>query len=435
VKSKKPLAAILRPTHIKQFCGQEHLLHAGKPISNVIATKKLHSMLFWGPPGSGKTTLANVMTRHLGAHFVELSAVTSGVKDLREIVKAAAELWDLMQQKTVLFIDEIHRFNKTQQDALLPFVEDGTIFLIGATTENPSFSINNALLSRLTVYQLYALNNTTLGQILSSALEYLQQQSINLQFSKEIKPYFINLADHDARRLLNNLEVLAHISSGKTKITKELLVESLSTACRKFDHHGDVFYEQISALHKSVRNSDPDAALYWLARMLDGGCDPKYIARRGIRMATEDVGNADPRALQIALNAHDTYCKIGSPEGELALAQAIIYLAIAPKSNAVYLAFKAATDDASKSGSLPVPLHLRNATTKLMKTFSYGSGYKYDHDYPNNMALQQKRFFPDGFVAKDYYYPSEQGLESKIKEKLDEIRKLRQAYVNSECGN
>lgn len=424
--TRQPLAAILRPTDLAHFYGQKQLLAPGKPIANSIASGVLQSMLFWGPPGSGKTTLASLLAHTVGYNFVTLSATSSGVKEIKSIVLEADELWQQSQQKTVVFIDEIHRFNKTQQDALLPFVENGLFVLIGATTENPSFAINNALLSRLTIYQLHALEIAELNDILSNALQYLQTKNITITFAAYMREYFIAFADSDARKLLNNLELLAITHGNKTslEITKQLLEKALSTSYRKFDKGGDIFYEQISALHKAVRGSHPDAALYWLARMLDGGCDPLYIGRRVIRMASEDIGNADPRGLQLALNAYEVYQRLGSPEGELAIAQAVCFLAVAPKSNAVYTAFNAALADAKRSGSLAVPLHLRNAPTQFMQALGYGAEYQYDHDVAGGIALTQS-YFPDKFPQKIYYYPREQGLEIKIKEKLEAIRKDR----------
>lgn len=427
--TRQPLAALLRPAELKQFYGQQHLLATGKPLANGIASETLQSMLFWGPPGSGKTTLAHLLAKALKFKFVTMSATSAGVKEIKSIATEADLLWDNAQGKTMVFIDEIHRFNKTQQDCLLPLVENGSFVLIGATTENPSFSINNALLSRLTIYQLYALQAVELNNILTNALGYLQERNINLVFTAEVKEYFIALADCDARKLLNNLELLTAVmpkTSAATglKITKELLKQALSFSYRKFDKGGDIFYEQISALHKAVRGSDPDAALYWFARMIDGGCDPLYISRRVIRMASEDIGNADPRGLQLALNAHEAYKHLGNPEGCLAIAQAICFLAVVSKSNAVYIAYNSAMVDAKRSGSLSVPLHLRNAPTKMMQEIGYGAAYQYDPDVPGGIALSQT-YFPENFKPKIYYQPREQGLEIKIKAKLDAIRAAR----------
>ncbi len=430
--TRQPLAALLRPISLEHFYGQKHLLSPGKPLANSIAAGALQSMLFWGPPGSGKTTLASLLAHALAFHFITLSATSAGVKEIKNVAAEADLLWEQEQHKTIVFIDEIHRFNKTQQDALLPFVENGYFVLIGATTENPSFSINNALLSRLTLYQLYALDAAELDNILTNALNYLIKRNITITFLETSREYFVALADCDARKLLNNLELLIS-SIPKTEhtldVTKESLVQALSASYRKFDKGGDIFYEQISALHKAVRGSHPDAALYWFARMLDGGCDPLYIARRVIRMASEDIGNADPHGLQLALNAYAAYQQLGSPEGDLAIAQAICYLAVAPKSNAVYMAFNEAMTDAKRSGSLPVPLHLRNAPTKMMKTIGYGAAYQYDPDVAGGIALSQT-YFPENFNSKIYYRPREQGLEIKIKAKLAEIRDARNKAKN-----
>jgi putative ATPase len=424
--ARQPLAAILRPTNLKNFYGQQHLLSPGKPLANNIASVVLQSMLFWGPPGSGKTTLAYILADTVGYNFIVMSATSAGVKEIKTVALEANELWYNNKQKTVVFIDEIHRFNKTQQDALLPFVENGSFVLIGATTENPSFAINNALLSRLNIYQLSALSEIELDEILTNALHYLQSKNLTFIFEDTIRQYFITFADNDARKLLNNLELIILASKGKTTVTisKQLLTQALSISYRKFDRGGDIFYEQISALHKAVRGTDPDAALYWFARMIDGGCDPLYIARRVIRMASEDIGNADPRGIQLALNAYDAYQRLGSPEGELAIAQAICFLAVAPKSNSIYTAFNAALADAKQSGSFPVPLHLRNAPTKFMQELGYGADYQYDPDVPGGIALTQS-YFPDKFPQKIYYHPREQGLEIKIKEKLIAVRQTR----------
>lgn len=426
MNNREPLAAILRPVDLAHFYGQQHLLAAGKPLANSILAKVLQSMLFWGPPGSGKTTLANLIAYSVAYNFVTLSATSAGVKDIKTVAIAADNLWQQQQQKTVVFIDEIHRFNKTQQDALLPYVESGLFILIGATTENPAFAINNALLSRLTIYQLQALATAELDAILTNALAYLQTKNLTVIFPAEVREYFIALADQDARKLLNNLEILTLASKANATlaISKQFIAKMLSSSYRKFDKGGDIFYEQISALHKAIRGSHPDAALYWFARMLDGGCDPLYIARRVIRMASEDIGNAEPRGLQLAVNAYDAYQRLGSPEGELAIAQAICFLAVAPKSNAVYTALAAALVDAKRSGSLAVPLHLRNAPTKLLQDLGYGAQYQYEHDVAGGIAVTQ-RYFPEKFLPKIYYHPREQGLEIKIKEKLTAIRQKR----------
>lgn len=417
-----PLATKMRPTSLDNYVGQNHILSPGMPLYEAIQSGKLHSMIFWGPPGVGKTTLAQIIANKAKAQFINLSAVMSGIKDIRQAVVQATQA----QQPTILFIDEVHRFNKSQQDAFLPYVEDGTFTFIGATTENPSFEVNNALLSRARVYVLKPLEEPDLQQVISKALadpiNGLGHLSIDMPFP--IRNKLIQAADGDARRLLNYLSLLVDFSppnETKITITEALLNRVISNTLRQFDKGGDNFYDQISALHKSVRGSSPDGALYWLARMLDGGCDPLYIARRVVRMASEDIGNADPRGLQLALNAWDTQQRLGSPEGELAIAQAVTYLACAPKSNAVYTAFKAAMADVKKQGSLPVPKHLRNAPTALMKAMEHGKDYRYDHDEANAIASGQT-YFPEQVGEQQYYYPSDRGLEIKIKEKLEKIR-------------
>ena len=421
----QPLAARLRPRSLNEFIGQQHLLGTDKALRKSIEAGRPHSMVFWGPPGTGKTTLAKIIASNADANFVVLSAVLSGVKDIRESVDAARKDRQGFNRDTILFVDEVHRFNKAQQDAFLPHIEDGTIIFIGATTENPSFELNNALLSRLRVYVLKTLQKDEVISVINNALADEQRGLGQLQLKMEDKALdaLSEFADGDARRALNALEILSDLAENET-ISNNLVLQVISGfRSRRFDNQGEVFYDQISALHKSVRGSAPDAALYWLVRMLDAGCDPLYIARRVVRMASEDIGNADPRGLRIALDAWDTQERLGTPEGELAIAQAVIYLACAPKSNAVYMALNEAKTDVSQSGSLEVPLHLRNAPTRLMKDLDYGKNYRYAHDEPEAYAAGEN-YFPDEMVPKQYYRPVNRGLEQTIIEKLAKLRQL-----------
>jgi putative ATPase len=419
----KPLADRMRPRKLDEFVGQQHLLGKDKPLHTAIESGNLHSMVFWGPPGTGKTTLARMVANHCGARFLSISAVLSGVKDIREAIdksyQARAEGKD-----TVLFVDEVHRFNKSQQDAFLPHVEDGTIIFIGATTENPSFELNNALLSRARVYVLKRLSDDDIRDILQQALTDSERglASRGLIISDRAIQLITDAADGDARRALNLLEIAADLAEDH-EVQDEVVSDVVSDGVRRFDKGGEYFYDQISALHKSVRGSAPDASLYWLARMLDGGCDPLYIARRVVRMASEDIGNADPRALTLSLNAWDTVERLGSPEGELALAQAVVYMACAPKSNAVYRAFNTAMEDARTQGTREVPVHLRNAPTRLMKELGYGHEYRYAHDEPEAYAAGET-YFPDDMDERQYYQPVPRGLEQKIAERLAYFRSL-----------
>ncbi|HYT48433.1 MAG TPA: replication-associated recombination protein A [Burkholderiales bacterium] len=410
-----PLAEALRPKTIDQVVGQQHLLGPGKPLRLAFASGKPHSMILWGPPGTGKTTIARLMAKAFDAEFIAISAVFSGVKDIREALQAAENELARSGRHTILFVDEVHRFNKAQQDAFLPYVERGLITFVGATTENPSFEVISALLSRATVYVLEPLNEQDLGILL---------QRTNLKVDDEAKARLIGFADGDARRLLNAVEIL--MSTGAETVDGAFVEQTLAKNLRRFDKGGEQFYDQISALHKSVRGSDADAALYWLVRMLDGGADALYIGRRVVRMAVEDVGLADPRALRIALDACETYERLGSPEGELALAEAVIYLALAAKSNAIYEAYNAARDFVSSDGTRPVPLHIRNAPTRLMKDLGYGKNYRYAHDEEGAYAAGES-YFPEGMPAVEWYRPTDRGLEAKIREKLAELRSRDQA--------
>ena len=420
--AERPLADRMRPKSLDEFAGQAHLLDEGKPLRRALEQGRVHSMVFWGPPGTGKTTLARMIAARTDSHFIALSAVMAGVKDIRSAVSEAEQHRQMSGRGTVLFLDEVHRFNKSQQDAFLPFVEDGTLTFIGATTENPSFELNNALLSRARVYVLKILDEDALLAILKRALADDERGLGNtLQADEEALSLIAAAADGDARRALNLLELAADLSDGRA-ISLAVVKEVAAGGRRRFDKQGEYFYDQISALHKSVRGSDPDASLYWLMRMIDGGCDPLYIARRMIRVASEDIGNADPRALRLTLDAWETLERLGSPEGELALAQAVVYLACAAKSNAVYTAAKAAQADAREFGSLEVPMHLRNAPTKLMKELGYGENYRYAHDEQDAVARGEK-YFPDDMEERRYYDPVPRGLEIRIREKLAELRK------------
>ncbi len=423
----RPLADRMRPQSTQEFYGQQHLLGEGKPLRLAIETGNLHSMIFWGPPGTGKTTLARMIARTAEAQFLTISAVLSGVKEIRAAVEQAKQA-QAMGRGTVLFVDEVHRFNKSQQDAFLPYVEDGTFTFIGATTENPSFELNNALLSRARVYVLKSLTTEDIDAVLLRALNDKERGlgKRDIVLADELRRCIAEMADGDARRSLNLLEIAADLAEkrdGQEVIVEEVLNEVLAGGVRRFDKGGEAFYDQISALHKSVRGSKPDAALYWFTRMIDGGVDALYVARRVVRMASEDIGNADPRALEIALNAWEVQERLGSPEGELAIAQAITYLACAPKSNAVYMAYTAAMSDAQSNGSVEVPIHLRNAPTKLMKELGYGKEYRYAHDEPEAYAAGET-YFPEEMGERQYYYPVERGLEKKIGEKLQHLDEL-----------
>jgi len=415
-----PLADRLRPATIDEVIGQRHLLAPGKPLAVAFASGKPHSMLLWGPPGVGKTTLARLMATAFNAEFIALSAVLSGVKDIRDAVARAEATLAQSGRHTILFVDEVHRFNKAQQDAFLPYVEQGLVTFIGATTENPSFEVNSALLSRAAVYVLEPLAEDELGQLLDRALAVAAP---HLAIAPEARATLVAYADGDGRRLINLVEYLATAAGEgrKEPIDVAFVEATIARSLRRFDKGGDAFYDQISALHKAVRGSHPDAALYWMCRMLDGGADPLYVGRRLIRMASEDIGLADPRALPLTTAAVETYERLGSPEGELALAEAVLYLACAAKSNAVYTAYNAARAFIAEDGSRPVPMRLRNAPTKLMKGLGYGKGYRYAHDEEGAYAAGE-RYFPDGMPEVSWYEPTDRGLEAKIREKLEALR-------------
>ncbi len=425
----QPLAARMRPATLEEYVGQQHLFGPEQPLRRSIEAGHVHSMILWGPPGVGKTTLAMILASYVDAQFLSVSAVLSGVKEIRAAIDQAKDQLR-MGRKTILFVDEVHRFNKSQQDAFLPYIEDGTFIFIGATTENPSFELNNALLSRARVYVLKTIDSSDIQSLLQAALND-ERRGLGLDgisVDDSVLQKMAAVADGDARRALNLLEICVELakSESKDQVDESIVGQAIGSELRRFDKGGEAFYDQISALHKAVRGSSPDGALYWFARMLDGGCDPLYIARRVVRMASEDIGNADPRALQIALNAWDVQTRLGSPEGELAIAQAVAYMAAAPKSNAVYSAFNAIRRQIKEQASYEVPLHLRNAPTKLMKQQGYGEEYRYAHDYPDAYAAGEN-YLPEEIHQDHWYDPAPRGLEIKIGEKLKYLNGLDQA--------
>ncbi|BBN59274.1 replication-associated recombination protein A [Hydrogenovibrio marinus] len=426
--SYKPLSDRLRPTELAHYVGQKHLLGSNRALSKLLNSGRLHSMIFWGPPGTGKTTLARLIAQQSDLQFISLSAVLDGVKSVREAVGQAKLHQAQFNQGTLLFVDEVHRFNKAQQDAFLPYIEDGTFIFIGATTENPSFELNNALLSRARVYVLRPLEQEDLMQVLQRGIELLSEDlGTTLELEPQAEELLVQYADGDARRLLNMLEQAVDFAEqnlpGRVVLTADHCREVVQGGVRRQDKGGELFYDQISALHKSIRGSDPNAALYWLTRMLETGVDARYLSRRLIRMASEDIGNADVKALGLCLDAAEAYERLGSPEGELALAQAAVYLAVAPKSNAVYMGYKAAVRDIQEHGTSEVPLHLRNAPTKLMKNLDYGEGYRYAHDEPEAFAAGEC-YFPEDMPERDYYQPVPRGLEIKIGEKMTRLKQM-----------